>query len=78
MGGTAKTSVNGRQRQVLRRSLTLCLLKSQSLKNKRQDLYLILKLQAKPPADLQDESTAELENDLRNIEKINIKVRAKH
>jgi len=46
------------------------------LKKQQENVYADIEIAQKDALDLQDESTAELENNINNIETINIKVRA--
>ncbi len=75
----ARNGENQRKRQTkasIEAELNSVLAKIAELEKQKARLISDFEIASKAAADLQDESTAELENDLRNIEKINIKVRA--
>lgn len=75
----ARNGENQRKRQAkakIEADLNTVLAKIAELEKLKAQLMNDFEIASKAAADLQDESTAELENDLRNIEKINIKVRA--
>ena len=75
----ARNGENQRKRQAkasIEAELNSVLAKIAELEKLKAQLMNDFEIISKAASDLQDESTAELENDLRNIEKINIKVRA--
>jgi hypothetical protein len=75
----ARNGENQRKRQAkasIEADLNTVLAKIAELEKQKARLISDFEIASKAASDLQDESTAELEEDLRNIEKINIKVRA--